>query len=128
MNTSDSVISRELRSRIGDIRRTADGEYTCVIRFDPAFRGFEGHFEGNPIVPGVCLIEAARVFAEEVLDKRLETRLAKQCRFRRPIFAEETADVKLKLDADGPGAWKIQSEIRVEGGVSVQVRLRATES
>ena len=127
MNTSDSVISRELRTRISGIRQTADGEYACVIHFDPAFRGFEGHFEGNPIVPGVCLIEAARVFAEEVLKARLETRTFKQCRFRRPIFADEKADVKLKLDADGPGAWKIQTEIRVEGVVSAQVRLRAEE-
>ena len=127
MNASDSVISRELRTRISGIRQTAEGEYTCEILFDPAFRGFEGHFEGNPIVPGVCLIEAARVFAEEVLKARLETRTFKQCRFRRPIFADEKADVKLKLDADGPGAWKMQTEIRVDGGVSAQVRLRAED-
>ena len=41
--------------------------------------------------------------------------------------ADEKADVKMKLDADGPGAWKIQTEIRVEGVVSAQVRLRAEE-
>jgi 3-hydroxymyristoyl/3-hydroxydecanoyl-(acyl carrier protein) dehydratase len=127
MNASDSVISRELRTRISGIRQTAEGEYVCVIHFDPAFRGFEGHFEGNPIVPGVCLIEAARVFAEEVLMMRLQTRFSRQCRFRRPIFAGENADVKLKLAADAPGTWDIQTEIRVGDAVSAQLRLRSTE-
>ena len=127
MNASDSVISRELRTRINDIRQTAEGEYTCEIHFDPAFRGFEGHFEGNQIVPGVCLIEAARVFAEEVLKNRLETRFSRQCRFRRPIFAGESADMKMKLAADAPGTWNIQTEIRVGDAVSAQLRLRSTE-
>lgn len=127
MNASDSVISRELRTRISGIRQTAEGEYVCVIGFDPAFRGFEGHFEGNPIVPGVCLIEAARVFAEEVLKTRLQTRFSRQCRFRRPIFAGESADVKLKLVANAPGTWDIQTEIRVGDAVSAQLRLRTTE-
>ena len=54
--SKDSVIDGELRSRLTKLRRTDDGEYVGEIVFDAGFRGFEGHFEGNPIVPGVCLV------------------------------------------------------------------------
>ena len=125
MDGKDSIIGGELRSRMADIRRTEEGQYVCSMAFDPAFRGFEGHFPGNPIVPGVCLIEAGRVFAEEVLKKALTTRSVTQCRFRRPIFAGERADLRIGLAEEGENLWKIQADIRVEGNVCAQVRLKA---
>ena len=125
MKNDDSVISGALRSRMNDLRQTGEGEYVCSMDFDPAFRGFEGHFEGNPIVPGVCLIEAARTAAETVLEKNLSTRHIAQCRFRRPIRAGERADVKIKIAETGPGAWQVQADIRVGAAVCAQLRLKA---
>ena len=125
MKNEDSVISGALRSRMNDLRQTGEGEYACSMDFDPAFRGFEGHFEGNPIVPGVCLIEAARTAAETVLEKNLSTRHIAQCRFRRPIRAGERADVKIKIAETGPGAWQVQADIRVGAAVCAQLRLKA---
>ena len=125
MDGKDSIIGGELRSRMADIRRTEEGQYVCSMAFDPSFRGFEGHFPGNPIVPGVCLIEAGRVFAEEVLKRELTTRSVTQCRFRRPIFAGERAELKIKLEEEEKNLWKIQADIRVDGNVCAQARLKA---
>lgn len=125
MDGKDSIIGGELRSRMTGVQRTEEGHYSCSMDFDPAFRGFEGHFPGNPIVPGVCLIEAGRVFAEEVLKKALTTRSVSQCRFRRPIFAGERAELKIVLTEEEKNLWKIQADIRVEGNVCAQVRLKA---
>ncbi len=127
MSGNDSVIGAELRSRVKDLRQTAEKEYSCSMGFDPGFRGFEGHFEGNPIVPGVCLIETARVVAETVLGRSLATRRVPQCRFRRPIFAEDRAEVKLKLEAVEPGTWKLNADIRVGGVICAQLRSNAEE-
>ena len=120
----DSVISEELRKRLDAMEQTADGEYTCKVLFDPGFRGFEGHVEGNPIVPGFCLIELARVHAETALGQTLRTGKISQCRFRNPILAGMTADCKLTIrrqDAE----FRIQAEIRVGGKIAAQVRLHA---
>ena len=126
MNMDDSKMSSALRSRIRDLRATAENEYSCVLEFDPDFTGFAGHFEGNPIVPGVCLIEAARVIAEEATGRGLKTLKIAQCRFRRPILAGESADVTVKLaDTPTPGVRKVQADFRVAGAVSVQLRLEA---
>ena len=121
----DSVISEELRKRLGDHSQTADNEYLCTIHFDPAFRGFEGHFEGNPIVPGVCLIGLARVHAEQVLGKTLHITEISQCRFRSPILAGMTADCKLTVRKQDNSEFRIQAEIRTDGNIACQVRMNA---
>ena len=123
----DSVIDGELRSRLTKLRRTEDGEYLGEIVFDAGFRGFEGHFEGNPIVPGVCLIELVRVHAESALGKILEVSAIRNCRFRRPVLAGDAVTSKLKIDDAGDGSFRIGGEFDVSGGVACHVKLTAVE-
>ena len=123
MSECVSVMSAELRSRVAGLRQMGENEYTCTIDFDPAFRGFEGHFEGNPIVPGVCLIQAARVAAEAALGKALGARSMSNCRFRRPVLAGEQAAVRIKLDNTGEDLWRIRADIRVRGEVCTQLQM-----
>ena len=123
--SKDSVIDGELRSRLTKLRRTEDGEYLCEIVFDANFRGFEGHFEGNPIVPGVCLIELVRVHAESVLGKVLEVSAIRNCRFSRPVLTGDGVTSKLKIDADGDEVYRIGAELVVAGGVACQVKMTA---
>ena len=127
MNECVSIIGEELRSRIAGLRQTGEGEYSCTMDFDPAFRGFEGHFEGNPIVPGVCLIETARVAAETILGKSLETLIVTNCRFRRPVMASEQAAVKIKLQKVEETRWKVKADIRVGSNICAQLQLKAAE-
>ena len=123
--SKDSVIDGELRSRLTKLRRTADGEYLGEIVFDAGFRGFEGHFEGNPIVPGVCLIELVRVHAESVLGKVLEVSAIRNCRFRRPVLADNAVTSKLKIADNGDGSFLIGGELDITGGVACQVKMTA---
>ena len=128
MTIGDSKISSALRSRIRDLASPAENEYHCSMEFDAGFTGFEGHFEGNPIVPGVCLIEAARVIAEETAGQNLRTLKIAQCRFRRPILAGESAAVTVKLsDTPTPGVRSVRADFRVGEALSAQFRLEVTK-
>ena len=123
MTFSDSLISAWMRAHMRDIRETAERTYRCTIDFDPAFPGFAGHFEGNPIVPGVCMMAAARILAESVLDRELTTVGLPQCRFRRPIRAGESAELTVRMK-DAEEGLTMQAELRVEGAVAAQLRLK----
>lgn len=122
----DSIIDGELRSRLTALRRGDDGEYIGEIVFDAGFRGFEGHFDGNPIVPGVCLIELARVHAESILGKSLEVSAIRNCRFRRPILAGDAVTSKLRIDADADGRYLLGGVLTVGEAVACQVKLTVT--
>lgn len=121
----DSIISVELRKRLQDCVQTSAQEYTCAVTFDPDFTGFKGHFEGNPIIPGVCLIELARVHAETALGCQLKTEEISQCRFRSPVLADMRVTCKLLVRKLDETHVKIQSEIRVNDNIACQVRLKA---
>ena len=122
---NDSIISGELRKRLRDCVQTAENEYVCTVTFDSAFTGFEGHFEGNPILPGVCLIELARVHAEQALGKKLRTEEISHCRFRSPVLSGMSVICKLSVHALDDRHVRIQSEIKVGENPACQVRIKA---
>ena len=122
---NDSVISGELRKRLRDCVQTAENEYSCTVDFDPGFTGFEGHFEGNPIMPGVCLIELARVHAEQALNRSLRTMEISQCRFRSPVLGGMSVNCKLLVRPLDDRHVRIQSEIRAGENPACQVRMKA---
>ena len=123
MKRSDSLISGWMRAHMRDIRETAERAYACTLDFDPAFPGFAGHFEGNPIVPGVCMTAAARILAESVLKREFVTAAIPQCRFRRPIRAGESAELTIRLD-ETETELTVRAELRVEGAIAAQLRLK----
>ena len=124
---TDSIISGDLRRRLYDWKQTGEREYVCRIDFSPSFRGFAGHFEGNPVVPGVCLIELVRVCAENVLKKNLKTDEILQCKFRSPALAGTSAQCKLSIRPENDGKVKIQAEVRAGENIACQMRLKAGE-
>ncbi|MBQ9337227.1 MAG: hypothetical protein IJS14_08035 [Lentisphaeria bacterium] len=122
---NDSVISGELRKRLRNCGQTAEQEYVCTADFDPSFTGFDGHFEGDPIMPGVCLIELARVHAEQALGKNLRTEEISQCRFRSPVLGGMSVNCKLLVRPLDETHVRIQSEIKVGDSPACQVRMKA---
>ena len=87
-----SIIQSELLKRIHDFQRHDDGSYSAAITFDPAFRGFDGHFPGNPVVPAVCQLSALEVLVHLALghqNLKLATISLMKC--RAPLLPNDTA-------------------------------------
>lgn len=124
----DSIIGKELRTRLKDCAPVENKEntYSCRILFDRAFRGFEGHFEGNPVVPGVCLIQLIRVHAEEILQKTLTMKEINQCKFRSPLLADMEGKCITQIRTAGQD-YIVQAEIRNEHGSACKMKLTLTE-
>ena len=89
---------------------TAD-EICGSITFSGDFPGFAGHFPGNPLVPGVCLIETVRVAFAKCRSCDAQVTKVKSCRFRAMVLPDMPLELKLKLKENAPGNFTVQTEI-----------------
>jgi len=59
-----------------------------------------GHFPGNPIVPGVWLLDQVLRTAESWLGRAIHIRGVPQVKFVQPLRPEESARISLTLNAE----------------------------
>ena len=67
------------------------GEVTASFCFPPDFTGFQGHFPGNPVLPGIVQILMAEVTAGRGNDPALKE--VARCKFLRPVSPGENVSV-----------------------------------
>ena len=61
------------------------GEISGSFVPDPDFPGFQGHFPGNPILPGACLIEAAVQLVAQGTGQNLVLAEVERLKFFSPV-------------------------------------------
>jgi 3-hydroxyacyl-[acyl-carrier-protein] dehydratase len=96
---------------------------------------FVGHFPGNPVMPGVLIIEAlaqsAAILAlgEMKADKQYVFVLTgvDKARFRRPVVPGDQLDMEIKLVRHRHPVWKMLAEARVGGEIAAEAELSAME-
>ncbi len=89
--------------------------------FQPGFAGFAGHFPDQPLVPGVCLAEAARLLAEFGLGRPCRVRGAESLKFLRMVLPGEC--IQYVLDVD-PATGGLSGDARSADGIVLKYRLQ----
>ncbi len=59
---------------------------------------FKGHFPGNPVTPGVCMMQIIKELTEQIVSEKLFMQSASNIKFMSIINPEKNADLKLTLD------------------------------
>ena len=81
-----------------------EGNLRFRVRLNPEHFIFRVHFVGNPVVPGVCLIQMATELLESHLNCRLLLDSATSIKFKRPIhpaIEPEFAFSKVQTEENG---------------------------
>jgi 3-hydroxymyristoyl/3-hydroxydecanoyl-(acyl carrier protein) dehydratase len=81
--------------------KNADGEILVTWSVPENLPYFEGHFPGNPILPGVALLDLIQV----LLDGQFQ--LIKSAKFTEIIRPLDTLTIKAKLDPSN-NFWSVQ--------------------
>jgi 3-hydroxyacyl-[acyl-carrier-protein] dehydratase len=68
-----------------------------TITLNPAHDIFKGHFPGNPIVPGVCMMQMIKEVLENHLDKKLQLVKADNIKFLSFIDPNQYRQVGLEI-------------------------------
>ena len=72
---------------------TEDG-FEAFLRPNPEHSIYKAHFPGNPITPGVCVIQTAGELLESRLNRKLYLKSIKNVKFLSVIIPEEGKKIK----------------------------------
>ncbi|MDR6921697.1 3-hydroxyacyl-ACP dehydratase [Chryseobacterium sp. 2987] len=75
-----------------------NGSFTAHISLQKEHDIFKGHFPGNPVTPGVCMMQIVKELAEKFTGSELFLKTASNVKFMAIINPFETPDLKLQLD------------------------------
>lgn len=78
----------------------SEGAYSYVVELNAGHKVFEGHFPGNPIVPGVMSMMMIRMLAEESLGRTTRYTVVKDCKYLQTIIPDGTA-LTVNVTTDG---------------------------
>jgi 3-hydroxyacyl-[acyl-carrier-protein] dehydratase len=97
---------------------SADHTTRAMLEINPAHVIFEGHFPGQPVVPGVCMMQMVKEITEAVLGR--ETRLVKadQLKFLALLIPAESRQLRMEL--------KLSARENGETGVDAQLLNEST--
>ncbi|WP_250433796.1 3-hydroxyacyl-ACP dehydratase [Hanstruepera flava] len=76
----------------------SDGQANASITINKNHDVFKGHFPGNPVTPGVCMMQIIKELSEQVLNKKLFMESASNVKFMAIINPEKTPDLQLTLN------------------------------
>ena len=88
-----------------------DGNHaTVAIRLNKAHEIFKGHFPGNPVMPGVCMIQIIKELTEMKVRKDLFLSNCSNIKFMAIINPEKNEDLQLDLDiSEAEGQVKVKN-------------------
>lgn len=89
---------------------------TAIIKLDPDHAIYQGHFQGNPVVPGVCLMTISKEVLAEAIDRPLQLREAKSLKFLRVVNPKVQPVLKVVI------------EIKEQTGDSIRTLSQITDS
>ena len=72
-------------------------EITATISFNEKHKVFEGHFPGNPIVPGVVQVQILKDLMESELKSKIFLNKAKNIKFLNVIIPMEHKEVQFDI-------------------------------
>jgi len=84
--------------KVLSLENTDAQKYVAVIKINPAHDVFKGHFPGNPIMPGVCMMQIIKELTESITQLPLVMQSLSNVKFMALINPDVTPELRLELD------------------------------
>ena len=103
---------------------TAPGRVQATIRLNPDHAIFAGHFPGQPVVPGVCMLQIIKELLEDATGRRVQLTQAGNVKFLTVLVpqAHEVVSVQLTFESYEDGI--LMAEATISAGATRFIRLQ----
>lgn len=92
------------------------------LAIDPSHAIFDGHFPGQPVVPGVCLVQMGKEMLENIVERKLFLEKGSTIKFLNVVDPQITAKIQLdiKIKSNQPEAISTDFSISFESTTFVK--------
>ena len=95
---------------------------TAFITINKNHEVFKGHFPGNPVTPGVCMMQIIKELTEEIVGKKLFMESSSNVKFMAIINPEKNPDLKLELEiAETETGYKVKNSTSFEDTLALKL-------
>jgi 3-hydroxyacyl-[acyl-carrier-protein] dehydratase len=99
-------------------------ELSAGFIFPEDFIGFQGHFPGNKILPGICQIQCALSMLEKWQGKRVVLNEIVSAKFLSPVLPAEELICKTSNTPEGNGVVVLKASLSRDGKKVSEMKLR----
>jgi len=102
-----------------------ENSFVAHIKLHKEHEIFKGHFPGNPVMPGVCMIQIIKELTEKVMDKELFLSTSSNVKFMAIINPEINDTLSLNMIiTETEGQIKVKNTTKFED--TLALKLNAT--
>lgn len=101
----------------------SESSFSATISIHADHPVFEGHFPGNPVVPGVCMLQIVKDLVEIHLQKKLQLQNISNVKFTAVVnpLQHQQLDVHVSYENIENNSYKINSTISSEEIVFLKI-------
>ncbi|MCF6306409.1 MAG: 3-hydroxyacyl-ACP dehydratase [Flavobacteriaceae bacterium] len=104
---------------------SSETEITAKIRLNAAHDIFKGHFPGNPIMPGVCMMQIIKELTEKELSKKLLLQTSTNIKFMAKINPEIHPNLVLNISySEEDGILKLKNSTFFEETLALKMNAK----
>lgn len=101
----------------------SENGFEAMLQTNPEHPIYAAHFPGNPITPGVCIIQIANELLEKYLGKRLFLKTIKNVKFLSVIIPAEGKMIKYAFSGIAETETGCKAQVVVSDGTMVYAKM-----
>jgi 3-hydroxyacyl-[acyl-carrier-protein] dehydratase len=96
--------------KVEQVEKVSEGKYNAVVYLNKEHDVFNGHFPGNPVTPGVCMMQIIKELSQDIVESSLLMISSSNVKFMALINPDVNPRLRLELEISGD----INTEIKVK--------------
>ena len=102
----------------------SEGKYVCKVKMNATHNIYSVHFPGNPVTPGVCLVQMVAEMLEQKYSRRFVLSTAVNIKFKRLVSPNDEPSFVFSKIVTEDGLLKTIVSIEDEQGQFVKMSLQ----
>lgn len=96
--------------KVEQVEKISEGKYNAIVYLNNEHDVFNGHFPGNPVTPGVCMMQIIKELSQDIVESSLLMISSSNVKFMALINPDVNPRLRLELEISGD----INTEIKVK--------------